>query len=274
MIRATILLLFLSVSCSTPAQDRGSFFAYWGYNRAWYSWSDLHLRGDDYDFTLRHVKADDRPSPFSVSGYLSPAQIWIPQYNYRLGCFIRDHWSLSLGMDHMKYVVRGGQTVRMDGYVNGSRSLQYTTNEGSRDIRITEDFLKFEHTDGLNLLSIDADHWDLLWSSPNGRWRLRAYEGLHAGPVIPRSDVRLFGEGLNNRFNLAGYGVGAQLGLHFNFLEHFFIRNTLRAGLIDLPKVLTTGNDSDHASHRFWFVQHNVVVGGHFRLWKQRSTGH
>lgn len=255
------------------AQDRGAFFAYWGYNRAWYSWSDIHLRGDDYDFTLRHVQADDRPSPFSLKGYFTPARIWIPQYNYRLGYFFREHWSLSLGMDHMKYVVRGGQTVRMDGYVDGTRSLQYTTNEGSRDIRITEDFLKFEHTDGLNLLSIDADHWDLLWSSPSGRWRLRAYEGLHAGPVIPRSDVRLFGEGLNNRFNLAGYGMGAQLGLHLNFLRHFFIRNTLRAGLIDLPKVLTTGNDSDHASHRFWFVQHNVVVGGHFRLWKPRSSG-
>jgi len=272
MIRASVLLHFISSALLSPAQDRGSFFAYWGYNRAWYSWSDIHLSGPDYDFTLRHVRANDRPTAFDAGVYFDPTTIWIPQYNYRLGYRFHERWSLSLGMDHMKYVMRGGQTVRMDGYVDGSRSLQYTTSEGSREVRLTEDFLMFEHTDGLNLLSIDADHWDLLWHVGDGRLRLSLFEGLHAGPVIPRSDVRLFGEGLNNRFNIAGYGVGAQLGLHVGFLKHFFLRNTLRAGLIDLPKVLTTGRDSDHASHRFWFVQHNVVVGGQFRLWKQRSA--
>lgn len=251
--------------------DRGSWFIYWGYNRAWYSWSDLHLSGPDYDITLRHIRADDRPSDFSVKTYCSPTSMWVPQYDYRLGYHIRDQWSLSLGMDHMKYVMRGGQQVRMDGYVRGTRSVEYTTNEGSRDVALTEDFLQFEHTDGLNLLSIDADHHDLLWSSSTGRFRLRAYEGLHAGPVIPRTDVRLFGEGINNRFNLAGYGVGAQVGLHFNFFRHFFIRNTLRAGYIDLPWILTTGTAEDRASQHFWFVQHNVVVGGQFRISGKRS---
>lgn len=263
---------FMLASHANAQDAKGSFFAYWGYNRAWFSWSDIDFSGDGYDFTLRHVTATDRPSRFDASTYFGPTSVWIPQYNYRLGYRLNERWSLSLGMDHMKYVVRADQTVRMDGYVNSSRSMQYTTNEGSRDVALAADFLQFEHTDGLNLLSLDADHWDLLWRDVRDRARLSLYEGLHAGPVIPRSDVRLFGEGLNNRFNVAGYGIGAQLGLHLSFLRHFFLRNTLRAGMIDLPRVLTTGRDEDHCSQRFWFVQHNIVVGGQFRLFKQRSA--
>jgi len=272
MTRAAFLLLPFSLTSFASAQDKGPFFAYWGYNRAWYSWSDIHFDGDGYDFTLRHVRAYDRPMAFDAGVYFGPTTFWNPQYNYRLGWFVHDRWSISLGLDHMKYVVRQGQAVRMDGYVGSTRDLQHSVSEGSSDVTISDDFLMFEHTDGLNLLCIDADHWDPLWTSAKEKWRLRAYEGIHAGPVIPRSNVRLFGEGQNNRFNFAGYGVGAQIGLHFDFLKHFFIRNTLRAGLIDLPNVLTTGRDTDHCSHRFWFVQHNVVVGGQFRLWKQRSA--
>jgi hypothetical protein len=259
------LLVLTSLAGRVNAQhDKGRFFAYWGYNRAWYSWSDIHLKGTDYDFTLRHVTAKDRPTDFSASVYFSPQTIWIPQYNYRLGWYFKDNWSVSLGLDHMKYVMQADQTVRMDGYVNDSRSPQYATQEGSNDVKLTKDFLTYEHTDGLNLLCIDVDHYDALWSTSDGRFRLRAFEGLHAGPVIPRSDVRLFGEGINNRFNIAGVGVGAQLGLHFTFLRHLFIRNTLRGGWIDLPHVLTTGTTEDKASQHFWFVQNALVLGGQF----------
>ena len=269
MIQRALLLVSVMLPVTVLAQtgDRGSFFAHWGYNRSWYSWSDIHFDGPDYDFTLRHVTATDRPVPFGEE-YFKPKNLWIPQYNYRVGWFFRDRWSVSLGLDHMKYVVEPDQVVRMDGYVNGSRSIQYTTTEGSRDVKLTSDFLTYEHTDGLNLLSVDVDHYDPLWSSTDGRFRLRAYEGLHTGPVIPRSDVRLFGTGLNNRFNIAGVGVGAQVGLHFSFFQHFYLRNTLKAGWIDLTHVLTTGNDADHASQHFWFVQHAIVLGAQFRLCK------
>lgn len=60
--------------------------------------------------------------------------------------------------------------------------------------------------------------------------------------------------------------LAAQAGLHFTFLRHFFVRYTVRTGWIDLPRVLTTGKHDDHASQQFWFVQHNIVVGGQFRF--------
>ncbi|MBK9536978.1 MAG: hypothetical protein IPO10_17735 [Flavobacteriales bacterium] len=274
LIAFLLAVLPRNTSATTPSHpaSKGSFFVYWGYNRSMYSWSDIHFDGSNYDFTLRHVKASDRQVPFSVKEYFNPKNIWIPQYNYRIGYFLKDRWAISLGLDHMKYVVDQGQTVRMDGSVSPDRSARYGSDVGlSRDVVIEPELLTYEHSDGLNLLSVDLDHYDLLWMSKNERYYLRAYEGLHVGPVIPRTDVRLFGEGINNRFNIAGYGVGAQVGLHLTFLKHFFLRNTLKAGWIDLPNVLTTGKSEDHAGQHFWFVQHAVVLGGQFRIWSKHE---
>lgn len=268
-----ILLLFLLGASGNvaiaqgPDGDRGSFFMHWGYNRAYYTSSDIHFTGADYDFTLYNVTAQDRPEPFGKD-YFNITYIWVPQYNYRFGWHFRDRWSLSLGLDHMKYVVIQDQTVMMDGYTNSSQMPEDPGEQGARDLLLKSEVLTYEHSDGLNLLSVDLDHYDRIWKSKSGKQRLRIYEGIHAGPVIPRSDVRLFGTGINNHFNVAGFGMGAQVGLHFTFLKHFYIRNALKAGWIDLPHVLTTGSKEEQASQHFWFVQHAIVVGAQFHLGK------
>lgn len=248
---------------------KGRFFASWGYNRAWFTGSDIRFTGDDYSFTLRDVRAVDRPEAFSVAGYLDPSTIWIPQYNYRVGWFLNDHWSFSLGLDHMKYVVSQYQHVRMDGYARPTGTGETDPTASSQLVEITPDFLRYEHTDGLNLLSIDADRYASLWKSHDATRSLLAFAGGFVGPVIPRTDVRLEGVGINNRFHLAGWGSGAQLGLHFTFWRSCYLRTLVKGGYIDLPDVLTTGNDPDRASQHFWFVQWNAVLGASFAFGKK-----
>jgi hypothetical protein len=260
---AAFCLPVLLASPSFAQTAKGTWYVQWGYNRAWYGLSDIDFDGPGYAFTLRQVRAYDRPVPFSTKAYLALKNIWIPQYNYRLGWHFHDRWSLSLGLDHMKYVVRQDQEVRIDGSIENAG---HAPRSGDGRVKITPDFLQYEHTDGLNLLSIDLDRHMPLWRGRDDRFGLKVAGGVHVGPVIPRTDVRLFGEGQNNRFNIAGFGVGAQAGLWFTFLRHFHVRNVLRAGWIDLPHVLTTERSGAHASQQFAFVQHAVLVGGRFRL--------
>jgi len=236
-------------------------FIYWGYNRAQYTASDIRFTGSGYDFTLHDVRASDKPEGFSVNNYFNPRNIWIPQYNYRAGWFLDQHWSLSLGLDHMKYVVDRGQRVLRTGYINAGRWPGQAADNGEGELQLEPEVLSYEHTDGLNLLSVDADHYSLLWASGTGRHGCWFTQGLFAGAMIPRTDVRLFGEGLNNKFHLAGYGVGAQLGLFAVLHERVFARAAVRAGFVDLPGVLTTGKSEDRASQHFWFVEENVVLG-------------
>lgn len=260
-----LLLGFYPVSFTAVGQDtpetpvlKGRLFLHWGYNRAIFTRSDIQFTGADYDFTLRDVKAFDRPETFSLKNYFGPANIWIPQYNYRAGYFLSDRWSISLGLDHMKYVVAQFQQVQEDGYARNTGTGEWSS---TQRITLSPDVLQYEHTDGLNLLSLDADHYDALWASTNERMSLHVFEGAFAGPVIPRTDVRLFGVGLNNRFHLAGWGAGVQAGLHFTFCRALYLRTTLKGGYIDLPDVLTTGKDPDRASQHFYFAQWNVVFG-------------
>ena len=63
------------------------------------------LKGDDYDFTLYDVAAEDRQTPWDPGVYLNPGSITIPQTVARIGYYFHDHWNLSVGVDHMKYVM-------------------------------------------------------------------------------------------------------------------------------------------------------------------------
>jgi hypothetical protein len=268
LLRAACVLLPGWASAQGTPHLAHRVFAYWGYNRAQFTTSDIVFTGTDYDFTLHDVVAKDRPEPFTLNGYFKPKNIWIPQYNYRVGWFPNDRWSFSIGLDHMKYVVVKDQDVVITGTIGSKRSVAHAMQDGDAQVRITPDFLTYEHTDGLNLLALDADHYDLLAASKSGKQALYWTQGVFLGPVIPRTDVRLFGEGINNKFHLAGYGVGAQLGLFGLVADRIFLRANVRAGYIDLPSVLTTGKAEDRASQHFWFVEENMMLGvliGHGR---------
>ena len=265
-LKRTLMLLALALfSTFASAQSiphlKHRAFVYWGYNRAQFTTSDIHFTGTDYDFILHNVVAKDKPEAFTLGNYFKPKNIWIPQYNYRAGWFLNDHWSFSLGLDHMKYVMQADQRVQLTGYISKERSAAYATTADEGTVQLTPDLLSYEHTDGLNLLALDVDHYSLLWASHDGKRAWYLTEGLFAGPVIPRTDVRLFGEGLNNKFHLAGYGAGAQIGVFGLFMDRIFVRANVRAGYIELPSVLTTGKAEDRASQHFWFVQEHVVVG-------------
>lgn len=259
---SALFLPLLHVRAQAPEKVhlKHRVFMSWGYNRAQYSVSNIHFEGPGYDFILHDVAAMDRPTPFSFGVYLDPADMTLPQYDYRVGWFLNDRWSFSIGMDHMKYVVNRGQDVRITGSISPERSLTYAGSE-EHTVTLTPDFLQYEHTDGLNLLSADADHYDRLWDAPSGKHALFLTEGAFVGPVIPRSDVRLFGVGINNKFHLAGYGAGLQVGLFAAFWDRVFLRTMFKGGYIELPDVLTTGTDVDRARQRFWFVEEYAVLG-------------
>ncbi|MEO6167589.1 MAG: hypothetical protein ABIO46_00785 [Chitinophagales bacterium] len=248
--------------------NRGKFYFYWGYNGSAFTHSDIHFAGPDYDFTFFDVKAHDRPSHFSAGLYLNPATISIPQYNYRLGYHFTDRWSISLGQDHMKYVVDQNQTVLMSGFIDDAVSTAYHGVYVDSAIILSEDFLKFEHTDGLNLVSLDLEYTLPLLSLPDGKMNVSFSTGIGLACMIPRTDVRVFGEGINNKFHLAGYSISAKAGPRIEFFHNFFLLAQVRTGYINLPDILLNNSSPQRADQHFSFLEYFVAAGFTFPFHK------
>lgn len=249
------------------AHNKGKFFISWGGNRESYSKSDIHFKGNDYNFTLHDVKAQDKPKGWHID-YINPARMTIPQTNLNIGYFISDHYSISVGVDHMKYVMGQNQVVNYKGnYPNPGTYGELLPNN---QILLTEDFLTFEHTDGLNYVFTEFARVDdiskLFQISDTDKIQINISEGLGAGILFPKTNTQLLGRKRHDDFHVSGYGVSAKAGLNITFFKHFFIKGELKAGYIDMPNIRTTQSSSDSASQHFTFFQRIIAVGGIFRV--------
>src|SRR5690606_20589266 len=139
------------------ANNKGKVLVSWGDNRASYSKSDITFKGEDYEFTIKDATAKDKPKGWHID-YVNPARITIPQTNFKIGYFISDKYSLALGMDNMKYVMTRNKNRVVNGYINLPSNDVGSIFNGVYDqqnVMVSEEFLQFEHTDGLNYVYLE-----------------------------------------------------------------------------------------------------------------------
>lgn len=252
----------------TSDSKKGKMYFYWGWNRAFYSNSDIHFSGEGYDFTIYDVPANDNPTPLGWDPYMHVDGITIPQTNMRLGYFINDHYEISIGDDHMKYIMENYIPVQIDGYIHNTQ----TEWDGVYDmdtISLEYRFLSFEHTDGLNYINTEFNRHDKLleWKNKKGKGiEVYSVAGLGAGVLFPKTNARLWNKPRNDEFHVAGYGLSAKAALRCMLGEHFFLQGNSKVGFINMPDILTTSDDRDRADQKFWFFQLNVAIGYQFRL--------
>lgn len=251
---------WLTTKAFKSPERKHQIWIYWGYNRGQFSKSDIHFEGPGYDFTLNDVVAKDRQTPFAADVYLNPTRWTIPQYNIRAGFFITERLSVSLGHDHMKYVAVQDQMFTITGTVDSSASQQFAGTYDETPIQMTRDLLRFEHTNGLNYVSAEADYYGNLWNSNNKKQQLDFYVGFGMGILYPRSDVDVFNVDGVNVFHTAGWGTAIQTGIRFDFIPQIFLNLSVKGGFIHMPDILTI-NEGQKAEQRFFFLQEMATIG-------------
>lgn len=245
-------------------KNKGKMFVYWGWNRGHFSTSDITFKGTDYNFTLNNVRADDKPKPFGIY-YFKLDEITIPQTNFRIGYFFKENYSISLGVDHMKYVMRNNQKVTYEGNLPVGADAFTSGNE----IVLAEDFLLFEHTDGLNYVNVEVSRFDNLdnWLKfPIKNIDINITEGVGAGVLYPKTNTTLLGKERYDEFHVSGYGISAHVGLNITFFKYFFIQSNLKVGYINMADIRTTASKTDKASQSFTFLENMYVFGVKFNL--------
>ena len=135
---------------------------------------------------------------------------------------------------------------------------------------VSEDFLKFEHTNGLNYVFAEiarVDDISSLFNLPNtDKFQINITEGVGAGILYPKTNTTLLEKDRYDEFHLAGYGVSINAGLNLTFFKHFFMQLDLKGGYIDMPDIRTTSNTAESASQHFLYLQRVIAFGGVFNI--------
>jgi len=292
-VHITLLLISLSLlsiaqetentDTTTTTLNKGKFFVNWGGNRGFFSNSDIHFKGDNYDFTLYDVKSEDKPKGWHID-YINPKRATIPQTNFKMGYYFKNNYIVSLGLDHMKYVVRQPQIVTIDGYLDlahneGNTAYNGTYNNvnfllnGEKDVG--GDFIdfEFEHTDGLNYIFAEVARIDDIGKHLNinpNKLKINIFEGIGAGGLYPKTNATIIGKPRNDEFHWSGYGINLTGGINLVLFKHFQINTEIKGGYINMPWIKTTA-DGDTATQSFWFLQHNITFGYVFQLFHKQK---
>lgn len=256
---------------NTISSNKGKFYFFWGYNRARYAKSDISLIGPDYNFTLKEVRAKDLPKEFS-SVYYNPVKFTVPQFNFRIGYFLNDKYSIAAGWDHMKYQSRNGSIATIDGTIEASASDVYAGTYNNEKIVMNEDLLvKMEHSDGFNVVNLNIERLDLLYSIPNEKVALELVTGAGLGIAVPWTNSFIFGARNDDRPHFSGMGAQVFVAPELLLFKHVFIRYTTQFGFANLWDIAITpkSDKSDtHAEQTIYYFERSTVVGYRFNIGK------
>ena len=258
-------------SFNYPGTNKGRFFVSWGWNRAAYTKSNICFKGSDYDFELRKVVAHDKPSDVSFHNYLQIDRITIPQTNFKIGYFVRKNLAISVGFDHMKYVMDNNQTVFMKGVITQQGQYEGTFNA---EKKIAEDFLTYEHTDGLNYINAEVEKYFNLYHSLNNKLVVDVLLGGGAGVMMPRTDIKLMNYARSDEFHVSGFGLSAKAGIQATILKHLLIRFQNKNGYINMPDInLHKKGIPGRGKQSFFFTTLEGTIGYSFSF-NEKSKKH
>jgi hypothetical protein len=161
-------------------------------------------------------------------------------------------------------VVQQDQDVAVNGFINRKN---YSNNYTANAVKLTEDFLTYEHTDGLNYVHLTIEKYQNLYQSTNKKIQLNTYYGGGVGVLVPKTNVKFLNYERNDRFHFSGYGLSASAGLQTTFFKYLMLRLEGKGGFINMPNIILheKGIEGKGKQH-FFFLESFVSIGTVFKL--------
>ncbi len=279
LIGSIFIIAFWSLLFSTivvaqkvdPYSAKGQMYFYWGYNRSAYTKSDLTCVGKRYNFTMNDLQASDNPERFSPKVYFNPKKITIPQFNIRMGYFFNDHWGVTLGYDHMKYVMNNNQTVFLTGHIDDELGANWSGEYQNEEQLTSNTLIHYENSDGLNYMRLELTRSGLLLNCGKNNWfQLESQLGISSGFILSFNDFNFAGQFDRRTVSISGFGISVHPGIRALFGNHLFLQANVAAGFIDQLKVQTRPDDKgSFAFQKFGYVSPELVFGYKWNLKRQ-----
>jgi len=220
--RVVICLSFLGFAHQAVAQPRpvpkdppsgAEFFFSWGYNGDQYTNSDLHFKQPALgnDFTLVSVRPRDSKAWTSLFHH----SLFVPQYNIRFGFFLNDTFGMEVALDHIKWIVRQDQTVRVTGTMNNATV--------DTQLTLTPDVLRYQLNNGANPIFINLIRRVPLMGQPGKTGYIAFLAKAGAGFAVPHTENALFDVPNDRGFQpFHGWGVDAAAAVRAHFFKRVY----------------------------------------------------
>lgn len=251
---------------------QGTLWGYWGYNRSAYTKSNLRFIGPGYDFTMQNVVAHDNPVKIGGGTYINPKTISVPQFNARIGYYFKDHWAISFGYDHMKYIMANENEILLSGEISpgvDNTALNWNGIYNSEPITTDRNYFHYENSDGLNYLRFELTRSDMLFGlGGENQFIITSNLGVATGGLLSFNDFTFGGDVINGgkkntrTISMSGYGISAHVGLRFEFFRHVFLQSTLSGGFHHQLAVHNRPTDASAITkHKYGYGELHTVVG-------------
>ena len=160
---------------------------------------------------------------------------------------------IEINYDHAKYVMDDYQTLRVSGQIFG-QSIDKDT------LVDPKSFLHFEHSDGANFLSFNIVKRFQIYNAKSEKLLFSMIAKAGPGLVYPRTDVTLFGTRVNNKWHVAGYFIGAEVGPRLEVFKYLFLEWTAKVGFANYTNSLVLA-ETAKANHKFTTFMTILTVG-------------
>jgi hypothetical protein len=255
-----IILLFFSLSsysqitAVTSSGGIGKLWMQFGYNRAYFFPGDITFQGQGYNFTVSKAQAND---DWEFAG----ADHWdtqMPQFTYRLGYFFNSEemWGLEAGYTWVNYVLPVNAKVKVKGNIHD------TLVDG--DAYLTEDFLRYAHTNGSGYAELKLVKGFLIYGNRNYNHMFFALGKFGGGVAITRTAASVLGKKEQNDFNLSGFTGTLESMVKYTYKSHWNIETGLKGDFVDYTNVLTA--EKGNATHYVISLHWILAVGFEVRL--------
>lgn len=269
--RYSFILILLLIPLMSMAQRKkkrvsyaeGTLYGSYGYNWTSYSKSNLRLQGNGYDFTLLGLRAHDLPESYNPLTIFDQSKTSVPQFNARLGYYFWNHWAISVGVDHLRYIQSHGTPVRISGNIDPGIDANFSGTYDGEEISPEGDQIHYANSNGLNFLRLGVNHTNmLLRSDDDSRFVLTYNLGLDVGGLFTNNDFTFQDLTSERTSSMSGYGISMNAGLRFEFFRYFFIQPSFAGGVQHQLHVQTRPNNPySFAKQAYLYGEFNTVLG-------------
>jgi len=251
-----------NIIANTQNNDEKSFYVSWGYNKDYWTNSDIHISQPalNNNFVVNDVHAGDYPG---WNTGIFNKDLMSPQYNIRFGYFFNPArtWGIELSFDHTKYNTNLNQVARISGMINGQTVIQNSV--------LTSNYFYYALHNGANNLMLNLVRRKTMVTMPTAKLQLVGIGKAGMGVMLPHPENTIFEQTVNvgpkawnNYFGwnhgwwqMGGWTAGFELGMQLVFRKRVYLEFTDKEAYVNLSDIQVY---QGQASQTMWL---NEMIG-------------